>query len=207
MQLTNRVINKLLNILTMFGGKTLIGSFITRMKLKNYKVKFNSRQISLKGLTYINIEDNAEVIIEDGFIINSGVISGIDTSIGSKIYVKKGAKLYLGKNSGMTNTIIQCHNGITIGDNVNIGAGCMIMDTYFHSTNWEVRLDRRKDILEAKTAPVKIGNVCFIGTRSIICKGVTIGDHSIIAAGSVVVKDIPANEIWGGNPAKFIKKV
>lgn len=69
----------------------------------------------------------------------------------------------------MSNTIIQCHNNITIGDNVNIGAGCMIMGTNFHSTNWEIRLDRKKDILEAKTAPVKFGNVCFIGARSIIC--------------------------------------
>ena len=177
------------------------------MKLKNYKVKFNSHKVILNGLTYIDIQDNAKVIIEDGFIINSGVMSGIDTGNGSKIFVKKGAKLYLGKNSGMTNTIIQCHDSITIGDNVNIGAGCMIMDTNFHSTDWEIRLDRRKDILDAKTAPVKIGNVCFIGARSIICKGVTIGDHSMIAAGSVVVKDVPANEVWGGNPARFIKKI
>lgn len=49
--------------------------------------------------------------------------------------------------------------------------------------------------------------LCFIGARSIICKGVTIGDHAMIAAGSVVVGDVPANEVWGGNPAKFIKNI
>ncbi len=206
MKIKNIIINKLLNLLTAEGVKQNVGSFITRMKFKNYNVKFNPHKVNLNGLTYINIEDNTKVIIEDGFIINSGIISGID-GYSSKICVKKGAKLYLGKNSGMTNTIIQCYNNITIGENVNIGAGCLIMDTNFHSTNWKARLDRKTDGIDAKTAPVKIGNVCFIGARSIICKGVTIGDHSMIAAGSVVIKDVPANEVWGGNPAKFIKKI
>ncbi len=53
---------------------------------------------------------------------------------------------------------------------------------------------------------VKIGDYVFIGAHTVICKPVTIGDYSIIAAGSIVTKDIPANEIWGGVPAKFIKK-
>lgn len=53
---------------------------------------------------------------------------------------------------------------------------------------------------------VKIGNDVFIGAHSIICKPVTIGDHAVVAAGSVVTKDIPEGEIWGGVPAKFIKK-
>lgn len=54
---------------------------------------------------------------------------------------------------------------------------------------------------------VKIGNNVFVGAHSIICKSVTIGDDVVIAAGSVVTKDIPSGEIWGGVPAKFIKKV
>ena len=68
-------------------------------------------------------------------------------------------------------------------------------------------MDRMTDWKTAQSAPIYIGNYAFIGARSIICKGVTIGEHAIIAAGSVVVKDIPADEIWGGNPAKFISKV
>ena len=81
------------------------------------------------------------------------------------------------------------------------------MDTNFHSTNCRHRKDRTLDIANAKSAPVKIDDFVFVGARSIICKGVHIGEHSIISAGSVVVKDVPANEVWGGNPAVKIKAV
>ena len=53
---------------------------------------------------------------------------------------------------------------------------------------------------------VKIGNNVFIGMNTLIVKGVTIGDNSVIGAGSIITCDIPENEVWAGNPAKFIKK-
>jgi len=92
---------------------------------------------------------------------------------------------------------------------VNIGAGCLIFDSNFHCPDWRIRGsgNREEDVNSAKTASVYIGNYVFIGARCIICKGVHIGDKSIVAAGSVVVKDIPAGEIWGGNPAHFIKRI
>lgn len=74
-----------------------------------------------------------------------------------------------------------------IGNHVNIGAECIIIDSNFHSTNWQDRADRRKDVQDAKTASIHIGDYVFIGTRCIINKGITIGEKSIIAAGSVVV--------------------
>ena len=72
---------------------------------------------------------------------------------------------------------------------------------------WEDRRYYANDRANTKTAPVIIDDDVFIGTNCIIGKGVHIGARSIIAAGSVVVKDIPADEVWGGNPARFIKKV
>jgi acetyltransferase-like isoleucine patch superfamily enzyme len=57
-----------------------------------------------------------------------------------------------------------------------------------------------------KRGKVKIGNYVFIGAHTIITKPVSIGDYSVVAAGSVVTKDIPSCEVWGGVPAKFIKK-
>ena len=54
---------------------------------------------------------------------------------------------------------------------------------------------------------IKIEDNAFIGAKTIITKPVTIGHNSVVAAGSVVTKDIPPCEIWGGVPAKFIKKI
>ena len=58
-----------------------------------------------------------------------------------------------------------------------------------------------------KAKPVIIKDGAFIGTDCIILKGVTIGEKSVIGAGSVVTKSVPDGEIWAGNPAKFIRKV
>lgn len=138
------------------------------------------------------------------FIVNG---EGIDNVKRSQIIVLPGAKLEIGDYVGMSQVSITCNEHIVIGSHVQIGAGTMIFDTNFHNTNWEVRRNPIEDIQTAKTAPVFIGDDCFIGTRSIICKGVTIGPRSIIAAGSVVVKDIPSGCIAGGNPCKVIKSL
>jgi len=57
-----------------------------------------------------------------------------------------------------------------------------------------------------KTAPVKIGDNVWIGMNAVILKGVTIGENSVVAAGAVVTKSIPANTIVAGNPAVTVKK-
>lgn len=62
------------------------------------------------------------------------------------------------------------------------------------------------DMTRGLFVDTKIGNNCFIGARSIILPGITIGDHAIVAAGSVVTKDVPANSIVAGNPAKVIRE-
>lgn len=54
--------------------------------------------------------------------------------------------------------------------------------------------------------PIKIGHHCWIGTGAIILQGISIGDGAVIGAGAVVTKDVPAYEVWGGVPAKFIRK-
>lgn len=75
-----------------------------------------------------------------------------------------------------------------------------------HSTDWRVRLNRRNDSPnESRKAPVVIKDNVFIGARSIITKGVTIGEKAIIVVGSAVIKDISPNCIAGGNPCKVIK--
>lgn len=79
-----------------------------------------------------------------------------------------------------------------------------MIDTNFHSVDWRVRRDKNR-FNESKSASIIIGNDVFIGTNCIINKGVRIGSRSVIAAGSVIVKDIPEDCIAGGNPCKIIK--
>lgn len=82
----------------------------------------------------------------------------------------------------------------------------MVFTTDFHSLDPKTRRGK-DDIMNRVSAPVIIEDNAFIGARSIILKGVTIGMNSVVGAGSVVTKSIPANEIWAGNPAKFIRKI
>lgn len=86
---------------------------------------------------------------------------------------------------------------IIIGKHVHITMRCIILS---HS------LDTSKKGIHWKKSTVRIGNNCFIGANTIICSNVHIGNNVIIGAGSIVTKNIPDNEIWAGNPAKFIKK-
>lgn len=91
---------------------------------------------------------------------------------------------------------------ITIGDDVTVSFDCAFI-TYDGAIKIIKKRPKYSNLL--KFGKINIGSNCFIGCRSIIMPGVTIGDYSIVAAGSVVTKDIPSGEIWGGNPAKFIQ--
>ena len=89
---------------------------------------------------------------------------------------------------------------ISLGDNVHITAGVLFIT---HDGGTLVCRHLIPDL--EITAPIVVGNNVYIGTRSIIMPGVTIGNNCIIAAGSVVTKDVPDNSVWGGVPAKHIK--
>lgn len=148
--------------------------------------------------------------IQEGAVINWGVNIWFNNYHNTSwytpcmIHVGKSGVLKIGNNSGANGTLIYCDNQISIGSHVNIGGGTRIYDTNFHNMDWKFRREPKLNKI-AKTAPVIIGEDVFIGTNCIIGKGVHIGDRSIIAAGSVVVKDIPSDCIAAGNPAKVIK--
>ena len=173
---------------------------IKKANLPRYK------DICFCGKPHLYVAEGSNVSIGKGFVCRSGIIQSVDNYVSSKIVVSQGASLTIGENSGISNVVLYSTDSISIGSNVNIGAGTMIFDTDFHSTDWRDRIDREKDRNCAKSKPISIGDNVFIGARSIVTKGVTIGDRSMVAAGSVVAHDIPADELWGGNPARFIRK-
>lgn len=119
--------------------------------------------------------------------------------------IKKNGQIVIGNRVGMSNVSIVASQLVEIEDDVLIGGGCKIYDYDFHSVRFEERI--KENDLGAISKPVKIKKGAFIGAHSIILKGVTIGQYSVIGAGSVVTKNVPDNEIWAGNPARFIRKI
>lgn len=170
-------------------------------------VQFDPYSVYFHGMPELIFVKGSRVCIEGSFVCNSGEGGGVmDNHLYTKIRVGAKGILTIGNNSGMSNACIHCWDSITIGENVNIGAGSMIFDTDFHSLDWHDKRDG-VDVAKAKTAPVVIKDYAFIGANSIVLKGVTIGEKSIVGAGSVVACNIPDGEIWAGNPARKIRNI
>lgn len=161
---------------------------------KNLRV-FNKVFLNIKG----------EMKIGDNFMLISG--DGISASAANQkasIFVAENARVIIGNNVGMSSTRMWISNKLTIGDNVKIGACCLIIDTDAHQIDY---MQRRKGEGHIKSAPITIGDDVWIGAHCIVLKGVTIGARSIIGAGSVVTKDIPADCIAAGNPCRVIRSL
>jgi acetyltransferase-like isoleucine patch superfamily enzyme len=113
------------------------------------------------------------------------------------------SSIRIGNNCILNGTVIHSRSKVIIGDNCMFGAGAVIMDSDFHSTTINPAIRRRA--VEVVDRPVVLGNNVWVGRNAIILKGVHIGDNSVIAAGSIVTKSVPSNQMFGGNPAHFIR--
>lgn len=178
-----------------------------------YKMKFYGNQIvmksgTIKGPVYIRLRKTGKLIIGNNFHCVSGCCyNPIARNIQASFCTEENAVIEIGDNVGISSSSIWAFKRITIGNNVNIGADCIIIDSDAHSLNYEDRRDGTLDKQNRKSRPIVIEDDVLIGTRSIILKGVTIGARSIIGAGSVVTCNVPSDEIWAGNPARFVKKL
>lgn len=149
---------------------------------------------------------------------------GNDTILNCQItFESQEGEIVVGNNTFLGGSHLICRTKIEIGDNVFIAWGGTIYDHDSHSLDYRERqkdieqqlLDFRsgKNFIENKnwdvvnSKPIKICSNAWIGMNCIILKGVTIGEGAIVAAGSVVTKDVEAWTIAGGNPAKFIKNI
>jgi acetyltransferase-like isoleucine patch superfamily enzyme len=156
------------------------------------------------GIPFIDISPFAIVRIGHKFVItNKNFYNSIGVSHESVIKVFPNAFLTIGNNVGMSSTRISCTHGITIGDNVLIGADTLITDSDAHPIN---KL-QRCDPLKIKSSPIVIESDVFIGAKCIILKGSFIGSGSVVGAGSVVSGLIEPNSIFAGNPAEFMKSI
>jgi acetyltransferase-like isoleucine patch superfamily enzyme len=117
---------------------------------------------------------------------------------------RAGATLIIGDDFGMTGGVICAEERVVIGDRVTIGANCTIVDTDFHPLDPG---ERRVSPLAGRTRPVVIEDDVFIGMGCLVLKGVTLGNGSVIGAGSVVTQDVGAGMVAAGNPARAIRRL
>jgi acetyltransferase-like isoleucine patch superfamily enzyme len=197
-----RKIHRILNVLI----ATLYAKFIFLL----YKVKYGKNLVS-RGLAIIDLHPTGVLTIGDNFTMNNGDnFNRIGRQQKSILLVGMNSDLYIGDNVKISATAIISYNKITIGNNVVIGGNTVIYDSDFHSLDHNDRAEKKFDWTKnvvATSKPVVIEENVFIGSHTTILKGVTIGKNSIVAACSVVTKNIGAEELWGGNPARLIRKL
>lgn len=129
-------------------------------------------------------------------------------------------KITIGNNTAIGGGLFICIDGIDIGSDVLFSWGCTVADNNSHSVAWTHRktdvadwkrgLDENKigfykDWTHVKRSPVRVKDKAWIGFDVVILKGVTIGEGAVVAAGSVVTKDVPDWTVVAGNPAKVVR--
>lgn len=188
--------------LMFFHSKTC--AVYTWIKLKGNGVKFSS--VKSNGIPMIDVQRSATMIIGKNFCMNNGkYYNKIGRQQPCMFIVTNGGVLSIGNNVGISASAFVCSLQISIGNHVKIGGNCVFYDTDFHSLNYLERREKDAGYGKCRSKPITIEEDVFIGAHSTILKGVTIGKGSIIGAGSVVSKSVPPGEIWGGNPATFIR--
>lgn len=194
------IVNGSINLIDRIGWSlsSLIWSLLVRINfnLKGVKMGHGSKFFGFAKLKRAN---GSLIIIGKNLTLRSAPTSNL---IGVNrpciiTALEREAKLTIGDNCGFSGVIIGCFKEITIGNNVMVGANSTITDGDWH-------LD---DPRAGAPKPIIIGDNVWLGINVTILKGATIGDNSMIGAGSVVTKDIPSNVIAAGNPCKILRNI
>lgn len=163
---------------------------IAAMKARGRKIKVGNRPIFWRGRPTIAVYGSLTVG-------NDWKMFG--RPYPGRITVEPGAEIRTGDNFGLNYGVeIYAAKSITMGDNAMIGDLVTIYDTDFH------RIDEGS---EPRVAAVRLGDNVWLGRGATVLPGVTIGDHSIVAAGAVVTKDVAARTVVAGNPARVVREV
>jgi acetyltransferase-like isoleucine patch superfamily enzyme len=162
--------------------------------------------LCVKGFITVHVTRRGNVKLGSNFRINSGNNFNIIGRQQKTIFWVEG-ELIIGDNVGVSGSAFICKDRITIGNNVLIGGNTVIYDTDFHSLDASIRSDKLLDLKSHLSSPVEIEDDAFIGAHCTILKGVHIGRGSVIGACSVVAKNVPANQVWAGNPLRYIRSL
>ena len=119
------------------------------------------------------------------FLLSGNAVNPLCRNLYGCIATMPNARIQIGNNVGLSSTCIWAYKSIIIGNHVLIGGDVMLIDSDAHSLNSWDRRNSERDRKNRKSEGIVIGNDVLIGTKSIILKGVHIGDRVIVGAGSV----------------------
>ena len=177
--------------------------FITRLRGKSTLTIEPGASMTGSARVYNMGSSNRDITVGAGSIVRGELLRfahGGSITIGKHCYIGEGTRIWSGSR-------------ISIGDHVLIAHNVSIFDNLTHPMKWQ---DRRQHFLaiaghghpsniDLGDQPVAIGDDAWIGAHAIILRGVTIGARAIVAAGAIVTRDVPADALVGGNPAKIIR--
>jgi acetyltransferase-like isoleucine patch superfamily enzyme len=178
-------------------------SVLWRLEAQLKGVQFEGKALFV-GRPIVSVAANSTLLLGDNVNVTSSLRANPLACFQPSVLrtLEPGARLVLGKDSGLSGAVICAALSVEIGEGALIGSGAMILDNDFHP---DLSL-KGNSAMRPAARPVKIGRNVFIGTRAIILKGVTIGDRAVIGAGAVVTKDVPADHIAAGNPSSVFPK-
>ncbi len=168
------------------------------------------RDVSVDGRLWVNgrplidLREGGRLELGDGVLLNSSN-RGYHLNLHAPVKLfadRPGALIRIGSGTRVHGSCIHAYQAIEVGERCLIAANCQIMDGSGH----DLALDEpaRRGETCGMSSPVRIHDDVWLGTGTIVLPGVEIGTGSVVAAGSVVTKDIPAQVLAGGNPARVL---
>lgn len=167
------------------------------VKMRLYGVQFGrhlrARRVVLRNIGHIEIGDHCRLGSHPN---DSPEVTNLRTYLPS-------ARIIIGNNVGLAGATLHCNLSITIGNHCRCGPGVILCDNDSHRVARSVE----ERSLRPAEAPIVLQDNVWLGMRTIVLKGVTIGANTIVAAGSVVTHNLPGNVIAGGVPARVIRSL
>ena len=214
-----KIINKLKKILWAFTHLNVYQTWMLYRRFKHPKSATmhvqNYSMLNIDKTATIELTENAHLEINEPMLEGRSrvepatlymypqskfSVNGLVTMFeGATIVVFEGGHLEVDEDTNFGKCIVQCANHIKIGKSCRIANDCLVQDTNFHKTIYN------DGFISEVSDEIIIGNYVWICPKSVILKGVHIGDGAIIATGSVVTKDVPSYSMVAGVPAKVIK--
>jgi maltose O-acetyltransferase len=181
-----------LNDSASYYNSTFIKKLVSLYKLRDKRI-IKGKNCQVHSSATISLTDNALLELGDKIIIEAYVWIQL---------TKPAPHLTIGSHSSIgRGTVVAIKGKTTIGQHTLIGPFCQINDQNHGFSKSDLIMNQLADVKS-----VSIGNDCWLGAGVRILPGIIIGDGAVVGTGSVVTKNIPAYEIWAGNPSKYIKR-